>query len=32
MKLLSSSYIANTQSESLSASSTLYGSIEDTKE
>ena len=32
MKLLSSSCIANTQSESLNASSTLYGSIEDTKE
>jgi hypothetical protein len=32
VKLLSSSCIANTQSESFSASSTLYGSIEDTKE
>jgi hypothetical protein len=30
--LLSSSCIANTQSESLNASSTLYGSIEETKE
>jgi hypothetical protein len=31
VKLLSSSCIASTQSESLSASSTLYDSIEDTK-
>jgi hypothetical protein len=32
VKLLSSSCIATTQSGSLSASSILYGSIEDTKE
>jgi hypothetical protein len=31
VKLLSSSCITSTQSESLSASSTLYGSIKDTK-
>jgi hypothetical protein len=32
VKLLSFSYIATTQSGSLSASSILHGSIEDTKE
>jgi hypothetical protein len=32
VKLLSSSCIATTQSGSLSASSILYGKIEDTKE
>jgi hypothetical protein len=32
VKLLSSSCIANTQSESLNASSTLYGPKEDAKE